>query len=168
MKGHMQDGKFHPHTDYKKGTRKSRDQKVKTTGVQVERKARAPTDYCPVCKYDITRSTKEEVRQHIKDHIEMDVHSHHEAHHEGVCDCGGDFKSVRKAREPDEGWQGRALSIPQLKQMLDTQNPELSSTNADRAIKQYYIGSATHQHARSSHPDYPNYCHHCGLNLGVN
>ena len=40
MKGHMQDGKFHPHTDYKKGVRKSRDQKVKSEGVQVERKAR--------------------------------------------------------------------------------------------------------------------------------
>jgi len=33
MKGHMEDGKFHPHTDYKKGIRKSRDQKAKTQGV---------------------------------------------------------------------------------------------------------------------------------------
>jgi len=37
MKGHMQDGKFHPHTEHKKGVRKSRDQKVKTKGVKVER-----------------------------------------------------------------------------------------------------------------------------------
>ncbi len=37
MKGHMQDGKFHPHTDYKKGTRKSRDQKEKTKGVKVRK-----------------------------------------------------------------------------------------------------------------------------------
>ncbi len=37
MKGHMQDGKFHPHTEYKKGTRKSRDQKVKTQGVRFQR-----------------------------------------------------------------------------------------------------------------------------------
>ena len=44
MKGHMEDGKFHPHTDYKKGTRKSRDQTVKTQGVIIERKAREPTD----------------------------------------------------------------------------------------------------------------------------
>jgi len=36
----MQDGKFHPHTDYKKGIRKSRDQKTKTEGVKIERKAR--------------------------------------------------------------------------------------------------------------------------------
>jgi hypothetical protein len=36
MKGHMQDGKFHPHTDYKKGTRKSRDQKVKQQGVKIK------------------------------------------------------------------------------------------------------------------------------------
>jgi hypothetical protein len=35
----MQDGKFHPHTDYKKGIRKSRDQQAKTQGVKV-RKAR--------------------------------------------------------------------------------------------------------------------------------
>ncbi len=37
MKGHMQDGKFHPHTDYKKGTRKSRDQTAKTKGVRLAR-----------------------------------------------------------------------------------------------------------------------------------
>jgi len=40
MKGHMEDGKFHPHTDYKKGVRKSRDQKIKTEGVKI-RKSRA-------------------------------------------------------------------------------------------------------------------------------
>lgn len=40
MKGFTRDGKFHPITDYKKGTRKSRDRKVKTQGVEVERKAR--------------------------------------------------------------------------------------------------------------------------------
>ena len=41
MKGHMQDGKFHPHSEYKKGIRKSRDQKAKTEGVKVkERKQR--------------------------------------------------------------------------------------------------------------------------------
>jgi len=44
MKGHMQDGKFHPHTEYKKGTRKSRDQQVRTEGVKIERKARDPND----------------------------------------------------------------------------------------------------------------------------
>ncbi len=33
-------GKFHPISDYKKGTRKSRDQSAKTQGVKVERKAR--------------------------------------------------------------------------------------------------------------------------------
>lgn len=41
MKGHMQDGKFHPHTDYRKGVRKSRDQKLKTQGIKITRKARA-------------------------------------------------------------------------------------------------------------------------------
>ncbi len=40
MKGHMENGKFHPHTEYKKGIRKSRDQTAKSTGVKVERKAR--------------------------------------------------------------------------------------------------------------------------------
>ena len=43
MKGHMQDGKFHPHTDYKKGTRKSREQNTKSKGVRLERNsARKP------------------------------------------------------------------------------------------------------------------------------
>ncbi len=114
MKGHMQDGQFHPHTTYKKGTRKSRDQSAKTQGVK--RKARCikcgeykstlemgspsnvclgcmkrsgSTGNCPVCLSKITRDSDQEVRQHIKDHLEMDAHSHHS----GVCDCG-----VRKAR----------------------------------------------------------------------
>jgi len=33
----MQDGKFHPHTDHKKGVRKSRDQKVKTQGIRLKK-----------------------------------------------------------------------------------------------------------------------------------
>jgi len=37
MKGHMQDGKFHPHTEYKKGTRKSRDQQTKNKGIRLKR-----------------------------------------------------------------------------------------------------------------------------------
>ena len=40
MKGHMQDGKFHPHSEYKKGVRKSRDQNAKSEGVKI-RKARS-------------------------------------------------------------------------------------------------------------------------------
>ena len=35
MKGHMQDGIFHPHTQYK-GVRKSRDQRLKTQGVRLK------------------------------------------------------------------------------------------------------------------------------------
>ncbi len=37
MKGHMQDGKFHPHTDHKKGVRKSRDQQAKTQGIRLKK-----------------------------------------------------------------------------------------------------------------------------------
>ena len=33
LKGHMEDGKFHPHKPYQKGVRKSRDQKAKTRGI---------------------------------------------------------------------------------------------------------------------------------------
>lgn len=42
MKGHMEDGKFHPHKQYK-GVRKSRDQKAKTQGIKLDsiRKKRA-------------------------------------------------------------------------------------------------------------------------------
>lgn len=42
MKGHMKDGKFHPHTDYKKGTRKSRDQINKTQGIRFKKIAGKP------------------------------------------------------------------------------------------------------------------------------
>jgi len=38
MKGHMQDGKFHPHTQYQKGTRKSREQNKKSEGVKIRKK----------------------------------------------------------------------------------------------------------------------------------
>ncbi len=41
MKGHMQDGKFHPHTEYK-GVRKSRDQSVKTEGIRLARQRVIP------------------------------------------------------------------------------------------------------------------------------
>ncbi len=41
MKGHMQDGKFHPHTQ-SKGVRKSRDQSTKSTGVKVRNKRFPP------------------------------------------------------------------------------------------------------------------------------
>jgi len=37
MKGHMEKGKFHPHTKYEKGVRKSRDPKAKTQGVRLAR-----------------------------------------------------------------------------------------------------------------------------------
>ena len=36
MKGHTENGKFHPHKPYK-GVRKSRDQKVKTKGVKIRK-----------------------------------------------------------------------------------------------------------------------------------
>jgi len=39
MKGHMQDGKFHPHTDYKKGVRMLRDQKAKTKGIRFKKES---------------------------------------------------------------------------------------------------------------------------------
>jgi len=39
MKGHMEKDGFHPHTKYK-GVRKSRDQKAKTQGIRLARKAR--------------------------------------------------------------------------------------------------------------------------------
>ncbi len=40
MKGFTRDNKFIPTTDYKKVTRKSRDQKIKNQGIKIERKAR--------------------------------------------------------------------------------------------------------------------------------
>jgi hypothetical protein len=36
----MEKDGFHPHTDYKKGTRKSRDQKVKTQGIRLKRESK--------------------------------------------------------------------------------------------------------------------------------
>ncbi|MCP6727117.1 MAG: hypothetical protein KJI69_03775 [Patescibacteria group bacterium] len=92
----MEKGKFHPHTKYEKGTRMSRDQSTKTEGVKIrkERLWSGSTGFCPVCNSEITRDTQQEVKQHIKDHLEMDAHSHHS----GVCDCGGNYVGVRKAR----------------------------------------------------------------------
>jgi len=44
MKGFTKDGKFHPITDYKKGTRKSRDQSAKTQGVRMKRLTQLQVD----------------------------------------------------------------------------------------------------------------------------
>jgi len=38
----MQDGKFHPHTEHKKGVRKSRDQKAKQEGVRFKKELKVP------------------------------------------------------------------------------------------------------------------------------
>ena len=245
----MQDGKFHPHSDYKKGVRKSRDQKTKTQGVRLHREGKGQISFNDSLRLgdviqilgkmesSIDQSTPSgiknaneihDARMKVADVImsnevnsrlkrERKARDVTETEYDGFwtglneenrrallglyepkwkSHASKDYKDLnpqeqnwvkeqgekyllgktdqpfsRKARwqqNTDEGWQGRALSIPQLKQMLDTQNPELSSTNAEDAIKQYYKGSATHQHARTSHPDYKNYCHYCGLNLGVN
>ena len=40
----MQDGKFHPHTDHKKGVRKSRDQSKKSEGVRMKRLTQLEVD----------------------------------------------------------------------------------------------------------------------------
>lgn len=48
MKGFTKDGKFHPITDYKKGTRKSRDTNATSQGVKIERKARVIEDEFPL------------------------------------------------------------------------------------------------------------------------
>jgi len=37
MKGHMEDGKFHPHTPYQKGIRMSRDQSAKKEGIKIRK-----------------------------------------------------------------------------------------------------------------------------------
>ena len=174
----MENGKFHPHTEYKKGTRKSRDQKDRTKGVRLARNETFDSRYpTPRIGKDIPDSTRNDPKyigrareriEHLGDRETAKRVLLEEGYEHRVIKRALDLQygKERKARV-DEGWQGRALSIPQLKKMLDAQYPE-SSTNAEDAIKQYYIGSATHQHARTTHPDYKNYCHHCGLNLGVN
>ena len=50
----MEKGKFHPHTQYEKGVRKSRDQKAKTEGVRLKRTngSRVKTVKFKVWKYD--------------------------------------------------------------------------------------------------------------------
>jgi len=45
--GFIEDGKFHPITQYKKGVRKSRDQKIKTSGVRLSRNRFHPKGYKP-------------------------------------------------------------------------------------------------------------------------
>lgn len=56
MKGHMEDGKFHPHKQYK-GVRKSRDQSTKTQGVII-RKARGSELTDQISTFNRMSSTK--------------------------------------------------------------------------------------------------------------
>ena len=73
----------------------------------------------------------------------------------------------RRRVEPDEGWEGVALSIPQLAKMYEHCDSGFAKDGkaSENAIANYYKGSATHQHARSSCPTHKGYCYYCGLNL---
>ncbi len=55
----MQDGKFHPHTDYKKGVRKLRDQKAKQKGIRLERIFQDDPDAVQKLEVKLTRLEKE-------------------------------------------------------------------------------------------------------------
>ncbi len=73
MKGHMQDGKFHPHTEYKKGTRKSRDQNAKSEGVKIRKQRELlneiPDDYNWETHGDHPQPfTEEAYRKHTEKH----------------------------------------------------------------------------------------------------
>jgi hypothetical protein len=61
MKGHMEKDGFHPHTQ-NKGVRKSRDQKSKTDGVKIERKAREKK-FKPVLDEDGDIDTHDQTNQ---------------------------------------------------------------------------------------------------------
>jgi len=63
--------KFHPITDYKKGTRKSRDQKAKTQGVRLKRTdgSRVKTVQFKVWKYD---DAPEEIQEKIIEKLRSD------------------------------------------------------------------------------------------------
>jgi len=105
MKGYKDSsGKFHPITK-NRGVRKSRDQSAKSIGVQVERKARDHTSFCPVCEHNITRVSEQEVRRHIKEHIKMQEHREH-TKLGIICDCG-----VRKTRYQKDKTKGLSTQL---------------------------------------------------------
>ena len=124
MKGHTENGKFHPHTQYKKVGRKKREPfPVASDGVKVDKKQLIQMQRQP--------------------------------------------RNKRTDYEPDQGWNGIALSIPQLSRMYNNCDSEFAHEGKANlnAIKNYYKGSATHQHARTSCDEYKGYCYYCGLNL---
>ena len=63
MKGFTRDKKFVPMTDYNKVTRKSRDPKVKTQGIKIERKSRESIDTKNLNQLldEINRKSSEEI-----------------------------------------------------------------------------------------------------------
>lgn len=68
MKGHTsKDGKFHPHSEYKKGIRKSRDQTVKQEGVKIRNKRYAKeVEEFPLDK--VLEKTEKDIAQGLKEH----------------------------------------------------------------------------------------------------
>ena len=65
MKGHMQDGKFHPHIEYK-GVRKSRDQQVKTQGIKIRKERIFQDDPDAVSKLEVKLARLEKEKAYWK------------------------------------------------------------------------------------------------------
>lgn len=70
MKGHIQDGKFHPHKPYQKGVRKSRDQSVKQQGIRLKRKN---TPRIPFSVLDKTEDQLYALRDQLSDQMEQET-----------------------------------------------------------------------------------------------
>jgi len=127
MKGHMQDGKFHPHTDYKKGVRKSRDQKAKQDGVKI-RKQRLTVASSPSNRKVATETIMENDTESlfkIKDVVaepEMTkkIPSNLYVHITNMFEATGD------SQFKDEPYVGEVLLIPQWKFI----HPEIKKTLA--------------------------------------
>ncbi len=120
MKGHMQDGKFHPHTEYK-GVRKSRDQKGKEQGLKIRKQRltvasspkgmKTPTEIV----YDPTGDWTNESLWEVKGVTatpstdEKEIPSRIFVHIINMEEATGD------EFEPDEKYVGEVLLIPKWK-----------------------------------------------------
>ncbi len=115
MKGHMENGKFHPHTEYKKGIRKSRDQFAKLQGIKLKDKKT-----CSICRDPFTPSHQSaETRNVCKKCIKVLSPDERKArvitgsklkdvnlseHNWGFETSGGKISKLRLGNWSDAGW----------------------------------------------------------------
>jgi len=138
MKGHMQDGIFHPHTK-SKGVRKSRDQSAKIQGVRIERKARK------VDEITITDEESHDIQNRIDlvmDKIKDEkIRRELEEIRDSVpCTCGRDDVKIRKQRASEGAFTEEEFErMKNTGKLIDPKEKEFFRRKVEKLLGNAYL-----------------------------